>query len=92
MCSCLLEWQHLPSLLLGLNSFGLLKGIGAVFVYELVSSAWRFEDQMVQRMLVAVQKMQKELDVSIATMQDLSEKVPVAHAGREGGATHCHAR
>ena len=47
---------------------------------------------MVQRMLVAVQKMQKELDVSIATMQDLSEKVPVAHAGREGGATHCHAR
>ena len=60
--------------------------------YWLVSSAWRFEDQMVQRMLVAVQKMQKELDVSIATMQDLSEKVPVAHAGREGGATHCHAR
>ena len=32
---------------------------------------------MVQRMLAAVQKMQKELDVSIATIQDLSEKVPV---------------
>merc|ERR1719337_679673 len=35
----------------------------------------QFEDGMVQRMLAAVQKMQKELDVSIATMQDLSEKV-----------------
>merc|ERR1719473_1675666 len=35
----------------------------------------QFEDQTVQRMLEAVQTMQKELDVSIATMQDLSEKV-----------------
>merc|ERR1719359_22753 len=35
----------------------------------------QFEDQTVQRMLEAVQKMQKELGVSIATMQDLSEKV-----------------
>merc|ERR1719337_160574 len=41
----------------------------------------QFEDGMVQRMLAAVQKMQKELDVSIATMQDLSEKVgPVFEA------------
>merc|ERR1719379_386632 len=39
------------------------------------STLLQFEDQMVQRMLVAVQQMQKELDVSIATMQDLSEKV-----------------
>merc|ERR1719409_2260139 len=35
----------------------------------------QFEDQTVQRMLKAVQTMQKELDVSIATMQDLSDKV-----------------
>ena len=94
MCSCLLSngSTFLPLLLVGLNSFGLLNRTGALFVYELARSAWRFEDQTVQRMLEAVQKIQKEFDVSIATMQDLSEKVPVAHAGRVGGTTHCHAR
>merc|ERR1719364_646035 len=39
------------------------------------STLLQFEDQTVQRMLEAVQKIQKEVDVSIATMQDLSEKV-----------------
>merc|ERR1719395_61994 len=39
------------------------------------STLLQFEDQTVQRMLEAVQKIQKEFDVSIATMQDLSEKV-----------------
>ena len=92
MISCFQEQQQIPLLLLALNSSELLHFIGATFVYEAASSAWRFEDQTVQRMLEAVQKIQKEFDVSIATMQDLSEKVPVAHAGRVGGATHCHAR
>merc|ERR1719364_226111 len=39
------------------------------------STLLQFEDQTVQRMLEAVQKIQKELGASIATMQELSEKV-----------------
>ena len=87
-----LEWQHLPSFVVAWLELFRTPERHRGFVYEFASSAWRFEDQTVQRMLEAVQKIQKEFDVSIATMQDLSEKVPVAHAGRVGGATHCHAR